>query len=128
MELGVKQNMSMKIVWIIDGVCIVLFLLLMAFVFVMPSQQEALIPLFSILYRTGAWIIGAGLVCTCLWGKGRAGLILGIIMLVLYLITAFITLFGLMALTDEWELLWYIHPVLVIPGCIFVLWYRKRNY
>ena len=103
-----------------------MFLLLMAFI--LPSQQqEPLIPVVSILYRTGAWIIGTGLVCTCLWGKGRAGLVFGIIMLVLYLITAFITLFGLMALTDEWELLWYIHPVLVIPGCIFALWSRRRN-
>ena len=111
-----------------DGLCIVLFLFIMAFVFVLPSQQqEPFLPLFSILYRTGAWIIGGGLVCTCLWGKGRAGLILGILMLVFYLITTFVTLFGLMALTVEWELLWYIHPVLVIPGCIFALWSRRRN-
>ena len=120
--------MSTKTLWIIDGICIVLFLLLMAFVFVLSSQQqEPFLPLFSILYRTGAWIIGAGLVCTCLWGKGRAGLILGIIMLVFYLITTFVTLFGLMALTVEWELLWYIHPALIIPCCIFALCYRKRN-
>jgi len=120
--------MSMKALWIIDGLCIVLFLFIMAFVFVLPSQQQKpFLPLFSILYRTGAWIIGAGLVCTCLWGKGRLGLILGIIMLVFYLITTFVTLFGLMALTVEWELLWYIHPVLVIPGCIFALWSRRRN-
>ena len=55
-----------------------------------------------------------------------SGLILGIIMLVFYLITTFVTLFGLMVLVSEWELLWYIHPVLIIPGCICAMCRLKR--
>ena len=122
--------MSMKRVMILDGICIVLFLFIMIFLFVLPDrEQELLMPVFKILqpYRIGAWIMGAGLLVTCMWGRGRAGLILGIIMLFCYLITTFVTLFGLLALTSQWELLWYLHPALILPGCIIALRTRKKK-
>lgn len=120
--------MSRKALWLIDGLCSLLFIFIMVVIFVLPSHQQAdLAPLFSIVYRTGAWFIGAGLLFTCIWGKGKPGLILGIIMLVFYMITAFVTMFGLMALTVKWELLWYIHPVLIFSGCTFALWNRKNK-
>ena len=119
--------MSMKAVWLVDGLCTVLFIFIMAVIFVLPSpQQDFLLSIFSILYRTGAWIMGAGLVFTCLWGRGKPGLMLGIMMLIYYMITTFFTLFGLIVLTTEWELLWYIHPLIIIPGCILALWHRKK--
>ena len=119
--------MSMKAVWLVDGLCTVLFIFIMAVIFVLPSpQQEFLLSLFSILYRTGAWIMGAGLVFACLWGRGKPGLMLGIMMLIYYMITTFFTLFGLMVLTTEWELLCYIHPLIIIPGCILALRNRKK--
>lgn len=122
--------MPMKRVMILDGICIVLFLFFMTFLFVLPDrEQELLMPVFKILqpYRIGAWIMGIGLLVTCMWGRGKAGLILGLIMLFCYLITTFVTLFGLLALTSQWELLWYLHPVLILPGCIIALWKRKRK-
>ena len=100
----------------------------MIFTFDFPAQEDQiLVSLFSIMYRTGAWITGAELVVTCLWGKGRPGLVMGIMMLVLYTVTTFFTMFGLMALTKGWELLWYINPFLVFPGCVLALWGRKKK-
>lgn len=120
--------MSVKAIRIIDSICILLFVFIMVFIFFLPDgTNELLLPVFSVAYRFGAWIIGIGFLLTCLWGKGKSGIVLGIVMLVCYLITTFITLFGLIVLTSEWELLWYIHPVLIIPGCIIALWYRKRK-
>lgn len=119
--------MSMKAVWLIDGLCSVIFLFIIVFIFVLPSQQQELLgPLARIIYRTGAWIIGAGFLCTCLWGRGKSGLILGILMLIFYIITTYFTLFGLMVLTTEWELLWYIHPLFLIPACIVTLQRRRK--
>jgi len=118
--------MSMKAIKIIDTIGIILFLLLIVYIFVLPDAQHDMLTLvFSIIYRCSAWITGAGLLITCIWGKGRNGLVLGIIMLICYLITAFITMFGLIVLTYEWELLWYIHPILVIPGSLIALLIRK---
>ena len=57
---------------------------------------------------------------------GVGTIIPGILMLVFYLITTFVILFGLMALTTDWELLWYIHPILIIIGCLFALWSRRK--
>lgn len=122
--------MPMKRVMILDGICIVLFLFFMTFLFVLPDrEQELLMPVFKILqpYRIGAWIMGIGLLVTCMWGRGKAGLILGLIMLFCYLITTFVTLFGLLALTSQWELLWYFHPILILPGCIITLRNRKKK-
>ena len=51
--------------------------------------------------------MGIGFLVTCLWGKGRAGLVLGIVLLVCYLITAFVSLVGLMVVTTGLDLLWY---------------------
>jgi hypothetical protein len=118
--------MSMKAVKIIDTIGIILFILLIAIIFVLPDVQQDFFKLiFSIIYRCSAWITGAGLLVTCIWGKGKNGLVLGIIMLICYLIAAFITMFGLIVLTYEWELLWYIHPILVIPGSLIALLIRK---
>ena len=118
----------MKVVKIIDVICIVLFVALMVYIFALPSgMQELLTPVFSILYRCCAWIIGAGLVITCIWGKGKGGIVFGILLLLCYLMATFITLFALMVLTTEWELLWYVHPVFVIPGCAIALWKRHRS-
>ena len=60
-------------------------------------------------------------------GRGKPGSILGAIMLLFYLISTFFTLFGIMALTSEWELLWYIHPLLMIPGCFIALLNKKEK-
>jgi hypothetical protein len=122
--------MSMKTVKIIDGICIAMFLFMMIYIFALPEEmQDTLLPVFQVInpYRTGAWLIGAGFLITCIWGKGRAGLGLRILMLVLYLITAWVSLFGLIALTENWELLWYAHPVLLVLGCIAWVWNRKRS-
>lgn len=120
--------MTRKVVWFIDGICAVVFVFLMVFIFALSSQQQtSLAPLFSIIYRTGAWIIGAGLILTCLLGRGKSGSILGVIMLLFYLISTFLTLFGIMALTSGWELLWYIHPLLIIPGCFIALLNKKEK-
>ena len=122
--------MSMKTVKVIDGICIAVFLFMMIYIFALPEEmQDTLLPVFQVInpYRTGAWLIGAGFLITCIWGKGRAGLVLRILMLVLYLITAWVSLFGLIALTENWELLWYAHPVLLVLGCIAWVWNRKRS-
>lgn len=120
--------MSTKALMVIDGFCIALFLFIILFIFVLPDgQQGAFVPVMSIAYRGGPWIMGIGLLFTCLWGKGKHGILSGIILLICYLITSFFTLFGLIVLTAEWELLWYVHPVLVIPGCIIALWKRRKK-
>ena len=105
--------MSMKAVKIIDAICIVIFVLMGVYIFVLPNAtQDLLLPVFTIInpYKTGAWIMGIGFLVTCLWGKGRAGLVLGIVLLVCYLITAFVSLVGLMVVTTGLDLLWYLHP------------------
>lgn len=111
--------MNEKTVKIIDAVCIALFIFMMVFLFVLPEkEQDLLMPVFIVInpFRSGAWIMGAGLLAACIGGRGRTGLILGMIMLVCYLITAFVSLFGLITLTKETELLWYLHPLLLIPA------------
>lgn len=32
-----------------------------------------------------------------------------------------------MTLSNEWELLWYIHPFIIIPFCIIALIKRKKE-
>ena len=121
---------SMKAVKIVDGICIAVFLFMGVFMFTPSSgTQELLMPVFEILnpFRIGGWIMGAGFFFTCMRGRGRTGLLLGILMLVLYLITAFFSLFGLIALTSGWELLWYLHPVLLILGIAVLIWRRMRG-
>ena len=128
--LVVKRGlpMSTKALWLIGGLCVVLHVFIMIFPFDFPAQEDQmLVSLFSIMYHTGVWIIGAELVFSCLWGKGRPGLVLGVLMLLFYTVITFITMFGLMPLTNEWELLWYIHPLLVFPGCIFAIWSGKKK-
>ncbi len=120
--------MSMKAVKIIDVICIVLFVFMWVYIFALPdAAQDSLKPVFNIInpYKTGAWIMGIGFLITCLWGKGRAGLILGIVMLVCYLITAFVSLVGLMVVTSGFDLLWYLHPILIVIGCIAAIRRKK---
>ena len=63
-------------------------------------------------------------------GGGRenvqeAGLVFGIVMLVCYLFTAFESLFGLIVVTSGYDLLWYLHPIVVIVACILAIRRRK---
>lgn len=118
----------MKAVKIIDAICIVIFVFMGVYIFALPNAaQDSLMPVFNIInpYKTGAWIMGIGFLITCLWGKGRAGLILGIVMLVCYLITAFVSLVGLMVVTSGFDLLWYLHPILIVIGCIAAIQRKK---
>ena len=55
--------MSMKAVKIIDAICIVIFVLMGVYIFVLPNAtQDLLLPVFTIInpYKTGAWIMGIG--------------------------------------------------------------------
>ena len=92
--------MSMKAVKIIDAICIVIFVLMGVYIFVLPNAtQDLLLPVFTIInpYKTGAWIMGIGFLVTCLWGKGRAGL------------------------------LWYLHPIPIVIGCIVAICRKTRG-
>ena len=94
------------------------------YIFALPeAAQDLLLPVFTIInpYKTGAWIMGIGFLVTCIWGKGRTGLILGIVLLACYLITAFVSLFGLIVLTSGLDLLWYLNPILIVIGCIVAI-------
>ncbi|SFO29329.1 hypothetical protein SAMN05216515_12122 [Eubacterium pyruvativorans] len=122
--------MSMKAVKVIDIICIVIFVLMGVYIFALPNAaQDFLLPVFTIInpYKTGAWIIGIGFLVTCLWGKGKAGLVLGVVLLVCYLITAFVSLVGLMVVTTGLDLLWYLHPILVVIGCIVAIRRKRRR-
>lgn len=122
--------MSMKAVKIIDAICIVLFVFMGIYIFALPdASQDSLMPVFNMInpYKTGAWIIGVGFLITCIWGKGRTGLILGIVLLACYLITAFVSLFGLMVITSGVDLLWYLHPILIVIGCIVAIRRKTRG-
>ena len=116
--------MSMKAVKVIDIICIVIFVLMGVYIFALPeATQNLLLPVFTIInpYKTGAWIMGIGFLVTCLWGKGKAGLVLGVVLLACYLITAFVSLVGLMVVTTGFDLLWYLHPIPVVIGCIVAI-------
>ncbi|WP_143096058.1 hypothetical protein [Eubacterium pyruvativorans] len=120
----------MKAVKVIDIICIVIFVLMGVYIFALPNAaQDFLLPVFTIInpYKTGAWIIGIGFLVTCLWGKGKAGLVLGVVLLVCYLITAFVSLVGLMVVTTGLDLLWYLHPILVVIGCIVAIRRKRRR-
>ena len=122
--------MSMKAVKIIDAICIVIFVLMGVYIFVLPNAtQDLLLSVFTIInpYKTGAWIMGIGFLVTCLWGKGKAGLVLGVVLLVCYLITAFVSLVGLMVVTTGFDLLWYLHPIPVVIGCIVAIRRKRRR-
>ena len=122
--------MSMKAVKVIDIICIVIFVLMGVYIFALPeATQDLLLTVFTIInpYKTGAWIMGIGFLVTCLWGKGKAGLVLGVVLLVCYLVTAFVSLVGLMVVTTGLDLLWYLHPVLIVVGCAALLYRSVRN-
>lgn len=122
--------MSMKAVKIIVAICIALFVFMGIYIFALPNGvQDMLMPVFTIVnpYKTGAWIMGIGFLITCIWGKGRTGLILGIVMLVCYIVTAFVSLVGLMVVTSGYDLLWYLHPVPVVIGCIVAIRSKTRG-
>lgn len=119
--------MSMKTVKIIDMICVLLFLFMGLYIFILPeSMQDHLLPVFTVInpYQTGAWIMGAGFFVTCTWGKGKIGVILGVVMLFCYIVTAAVSLVGLIVVTVGWDLLWYLHPVLALLGLI--VWIRRR--
>ena len=122
--------MSMKAVKVIDIICIVIFVLMGVYIFALPeATQNLLLPVFTSInpYKTGAWIMGIGFLVTCLWGKGKAGLVLGVVLLVCYLITAFVSLVGLMVVTTGFDLLWYLHPIPVVIGCIVAIRRKTRG-
>ena len=122
--------MSMKAVKVIDIICIVIFVLMGVYIFALPeATQDLLLTVFTIInpYKTGAWIMGIGFLVTCLWGKGKAGLVLGVVLLVCYLITAFVSLVGLMVVTTGFDLLWYLHPIPVVIGCIVAIRRKRRR-
>ena len=122
--------MSMKAVKIIVAICIALFVFMGIYIFALPNGvQDMLMPVFTIVnpYKTGAWIMGIGFLITCIWGKRRTGLILGIVMLVCYIVTAFVSLVGLMVVTSGYDLLWYLHPVPVVIGCIVAIRSKTRG-
>ena len=122
--------MSMKAVKVIDIICIVIFVLMGVYIFALPeATQDLLLTVFTIInpYKTGAWIMGIGFLVTCLWGKGKAGLVLGVVLLACYLITAFVSLVGLMVVTTGFDLLWYLHPIPVVIGCIAAIRRKTRG-
>lgn len=124
--------MSEKTVIVVDVICLMLFVLMGIYIFALPAaMQDQLIPLFIVInpFRTGAWIMGIGFLVTCLWGKAKIGLIWGLIMMACYLITAFISLVGLMTVATAYDLLWYLHPILIVIGCaaLLVRSMRKRG-
>ena len=122
--------MSMKAVKIIVAICIALFVFMGIYIFALPNGvQDMLMPVFTIVnpYKTGAWIMGIGFLITCIWEKERTGLILGIVMLVCYIVTAFVSLVGLMVVTSGYDLLWYLHPVPVVIGCIVAIRSKTRG-
>lgn len=119
--------MSEKTVIVVDVICLMLFVLMGIYIFALPAaMQDQLMPLFIVInpFRTGAWIMGIGFLVTCLWGKAKIGLIWGLIMIACYLITAFISLVGLMTVATAYDLLWYLHPILIVIGCA-ALFYRS---
>ena len=121
--------MSIKIVKIIATICIALFVFMGVYIFALPEgAQYQMMPVFTIInpYQTGAWIMGIGFLVTCLWGKGRTSLVLGIVLLACYLITAFVSLVGLMVITSGLDLLWYLHPILIVIACIAAVCRRKK--
>ena len=121
--------MTMKAVKMIDAICIALFVFMGIYIFTLPEGvQDNLMPVFTIInpYQTGAWIMGIGFLVTCLWGKGRTGLVLGIVLLACYLITACVSLVGLMVITIGLDLLWYLHPTLVVIASIAAIYRRKK--
>ena len=120
----------MRAVKIIDAICIVLFVFMGVYIFALPdAAQDLLLPVFTIInpYKTGAWIMGIGFLVTCLRGKGRAGLVSGTVLLACYLITAFASLFGLIVVTSRFDLLWYLHPILIVIACIAAIHRKRRN-
>lgn len=122
--------MSVKAVKIIDAICIVIFVLMGVYIFALPdAAQDLLLPVFTIInpYKTGAWIMGIGFLVTCLWGKGKASLVLGVVLLACYLITAFVSLVGLMVVTRGLDLLWYLHPIPIVIGCIVAIRRKTRG-
>lgn len=119
----------MRAVKVIDAICIILFVFMGIYIFALPEgAQDQIMPVFTIInpYQTGAWIMGIGFLVTCLWGKSRTGLVLGIVLLACYLITAFVSLVGLIVITSGLDLLWYLHPILVVISCIAAIYRSKK--
>ena len=120
--------MMEKPVLIIDGICILLFVFMMIWTFALPNEmQEAWMPVALVInpFRTGAGVVGIGLLITCIWGEGRTGLAFGIIMMLCFLITAIVSLAGLMGVTSAKDLLWYLPQILIPIACVVVLVKRR---
>ena len=60
-------------------------------------------------------------------GRNRQPLILGVVLLVCYLITELVSLVGLMVVTTGFDLLWYLHPIPVVIGCIEAIRRKRRR-
>ncbi len=119
-----KNNISMKNVKIFDGICILIFIFMIVYMFVLQDGlQKLLMPVFKIInpYRAGSWLIGIGFLLTCIYGKGKEDMRWGILMFVCYLITAVLSVFGLLAWTSNCDYLWYLHLVFPIAGIIIVI-------
>lgn len=116
---------------IINGICIVLFMFMWIFMYAIPDEiQDQLMPVFIIInpFKIGPWIMGIGFLCTCLWCRGRTGLIWGAVMLICYLLTATVSLVGLMGYPSGFDLLWYLHPLIIVIACIIAIQRRKRDH
>lgn len=113
---------------IIDGVCIALFALIIIYFFLLPDEmQTAFLPAFRILnpFCVGSWIIGLGLLDTCIWGEGRMGLLFGISMAFCYLVLLAISLVALIGVTTVKDLWIYAPHAVIIPACIAVVFRRR---
>ena len=123
-------TMSMKNIKVIDAICLLVFTFMIMYIFAMPTRlQEMLRPVFIVInpYRIGSWIMGIGFSVTCIWGKERSVLRWGVLMFICYLITAFLSFFGLLTLVSNWEFLWFLHIVLVICAIIIAIVKRVKK-
>jgi len=122
-----KNKVSDWIVLAIDGICILLFLLFISFIFVLPDEaQEKVLPAFAIInpFTTGDYALGCGLLVTCIWGKGRTILSLGAVIAVCYMIFVLISLVAVMGMTSTVELLIYLPHVVIIIACLTIIYRR----
>lgn len=122
-----KNKVNDWIVLVIDGICILLFLLFISFIFVLPDEtQEKVLPAFAIInpFTTGAYALGCGLLVTCVWGKGRTILSLGVVIAVCYMIIVLISLVAVMGMTSTVELLIYLPHVVIIIACLTIIYRR----
>jgi len=122
-----KNKTSNRLVLIIDGLCILLFLLFVSFIFVLPEEvQKKVLPAFAIInpFTSGAYVLGCGLLVTCIWGKGRIILSLGVVIAGCYMMIVLISLVAVMGMTSAVELLFFLPHVVIIVACLIVIYRR----